>query len=285
MAKRIPRWVLVSCSGCVVVILVAAGLMVGGVFVFRDALRSFEEADQTLETVAAKYGPIPAFRPSLDGAIPPGRMDAFLTVRETMAPVREGLGQTLGVLSGASGGTDASTGSFGKLTASFYLLHRLADFVDEQNRALLEAEMGHGEYYYLYTLAYYSWLRKPLDDGPSFKLVNEHGYVFDTVASMDEAAVREYRIEQARGSLNRLLLSVQRNQLSDLTVGEVDDDHQPWVKRLSEEIAAMEADSRRLPWEDGLPEVIAASFEPYRGRLEENYSDMCNALEVGLARR
>jgi hypothetical protein len=47
----------------------------------------------------------------------------------------------------------------------------------------------------------------------------------------------------------------------------------------------METDANRIPWEDGLPDVIANSLEPFRERLEQGYSVMCNALEVGVARR
>ena len=47
----------------------------------------------------------------------------------------------------------------------------------------------------------------------------------------------------------------------------------------------MVADGRRLPWEDGVPEAVAASLRPYRERLAESYGEMCNALELGVARR
>ena len=282
MAGRVPRWLLGCGIGCGVVILVGAGLIVGSVLFFRNALQDFERADQTMETVEERYGPIETFRPQPDGAIPPQRMDAFLAVRERSAPARENLDRSLSALSGRPGETPTRIGGLRRLVAGGRLLHQLAAFVDQRNEALLEAEMGLGEYYYLYTLTYYSWLGKPLDDGPSFKLVGENGYVLETIENIDESVVRDYRIEQVRGSLNRLLLPVLRNQRSDLAGGGLDRD---WADVLSAEMAAMEANPRRLPWEDGLPQLIASSLEPYRGRLQESYSPMCNALEAGLARR
>ena len=51
---------------------------------------------------------------------------------------------------------------------------------------------------------------------------------------------------------------------------------------LDREIAAMNADRDRLPWQDGVPPQLEASLEPYRERLESSYSIMCNPLEAGI---
>lgn len=275
MAKRIPRWVVVCGIGCGTLVLVGAGLVVGGALLLRAAVQDFERADQTMEAVEQRYGPIEAFRPLPGGRIPAERIDAFLTVREKMAPVREGLGRSLRQLSGEGG-------RLAKLRAGAYLLPRAADFVGERHAGLLEAEMGLGEYNYLYALAYYAWLEKPPEDGPAFQLVGDDGYVLETVGTLDEPVVRNLRAEQVRASLNQLLLPVLRNQQADLAGAGPDAE---WPETLSAEIAAMETDSQRLPWQDGVPPVIAASLEPYRDRFEASYCPMCNALEVGLARR
>jgi hypothetical protein len=55
-----------------------------------------------------------------------------------------------------------------------------------------------------------------------------------------------------------------------------------WREALSEEVAAMEDEDLRLPWEEGLPAVIEASLEPYRERLSESYSALCNPLETNF---
>lgn len=47
----------------------------------------------------------------------------------------------------------------------------------------------------------------------------------------------------------------------------------------------MEADRYRLPWQDGLPEVLEISLSPFRERLEASYSKMTNALEVAFEQR
>jgi hypothetical protein len=283
---KIPRWVMISGIGCAGIVLVAVGLSVGSFFFFRDALRSFEQADSTLETVSERHGPIDAFRADPGGAIRPERVEAFLSARESVAPARQETEETLLLL----GGEDAGDGpkpftSLRKFAAGVGLLHEVAGFLHRRNEVLLDVGVGLGEYYYIYTLAYYSWLGRSPGDGPSFRLVGDRGFVMEEIERLDETEVRARRAEMARESLNRLLLPVLREQLSAGAGHEVDGGLEAWREALAAEIEAMESDAGRLPWEDGLPPVLASSLEPYRDRLEASYDPMCNALEVGLARR
>jgi hypothetical protein len=269
---------------CVTAILVVGLAVVGSVLFFRDALRDFERADLAMETVEERYGPVEGFRPEADGAILPERMETFLTVRELSSSASERMERSLIVLSKSDEPEEEQPGPIRKLTAGVGLAHGVAGFLTRRNEALLEMDMGLGEYYYIYSLAYYSWLDKSPADGPSFKLVGESGYVLEDLSELDEPSVREYREEQARRSLNRLLLPVLRNQLSELSA-ERDGEPQSWRETLAAEIAALETDADRLPWENGLPETIASSLGPYRDRLERSYLPMCNAVDVGVARR
>jgi hypothetical protein len=296
MGKKRRRWLLGCSIGCAALVLVLGGLIAGGFFFFRDALQEFEQADQKLETVAERFGPIPSFRPDFDGVIRPERIEAFLAAREAVAAARQEMDRSLNVLSAnrADGATEEGRGSrlpklpagvIGKTRAGLWLVHELAGFLGQRNDALLESEIGLGEYYYIYALAFYSWLQKSPADGPSFKLVGERGYVLETLEGLPEAAVREYRMDVTRKSLNRLLLPVLKNQLSDLKAVESGSEIQAWRQMLEAEILEMETDAYRIPWEGGLPGVIEVSLAPFRDRLESNYSIMCNALEIGVARR
>ena len=55
-----------------------------------------------------------------------------------------------------------------------------------------------------------------------------------------------------------------------------------WREMLEAEVDALERDPYRLPWRDDLPAATAASFEPFRERLETSYSEICNPLEIGM---
>jgi hypothetical protein len=284
MASKLPGWVKVTGVGCIVVIVLGIASVVGTVFFFRDAIKQFETADSSMEDVEEQFGSIPAFHPRADGTILPGRIEAFLESRDTNTSERLKLERSLALLSGE--GDAVRFAGIRKVTAGVRLLHGVARFLADRNAALLEADMGLGEYYYIYTLAYYPWLGKSPDDGPSFRLVGDSGYVLEEVRpDLTEAEVREVRTTLARESLNRLLLPVLRNQLADLEAEGSPPGLQEWREALEAEIAALEGDARRLPWEDGLPTVIETSLEPYRGRFERSYSAMCNALEIGVARR
>jgi hypothetical protein len=227
MAKTKRGWLMGCGIGCGAFILIVVGLMIASSLFFRNAIQEFEQADQSMETVAERFGSISDFRPDVDGMIRPERIEAFLAARETVAAERQEMDRSLNALSADRAAADSEqgragrlprlpTGVIGKTRAGVWLMHQLADFLRQRNEALMESEIGLGEYYYIYTLAYYGWLEKSPVDGPSFKLVGERGYVFEEIENLPEAAVREYRNEVTRGSLNRLFLPVLRNQLNDL---------------------------------------------------------------------
>ena len=47
----------------------------------------------------------------------------------------------------------------------------------------------------------------------------------------------------------------------------------------------MEADPHRLPWQDGLPEVLESSLKPFRDRLEASYGRITNMFEISYERK
>jgi len=56
---------------------------------------------------------------------------------------------------------------FKGLKAGFGFTGSLAEYLRERGTALLDQEMGLGEYLYLYSVVYYSWLGKDPGAGPS----------------------------------------------------------------------------------------------------------------------
>jgi hypothetical protein len=106
--------------------------------------------------------------------------------------------------------------------------------------------MGLGEYSFIYAMAYHRQLLAP-----------------DTEARLftGSAANRRVRAELA-GMLRRQFEAA-------LATEEVD---AAWLSALEAEAAALEDDPERLPWQDGLPEVIETCFGPYRQALDDSYS-------------
>jgi hypothetical protein len=195
-----------------------------------------------------------------------------------MVPVREDLQDQLNLLADGERGQIGSPSRLLQMVrAGVGLLTEIADFYRTRNEQLLAHEMGLGEYYYIYCLAYYAWLGKSVADGPPFRLVSGE----DHSEGVDEFDVREERRERILSHARSALLPMLRNQLARLEEQDPGEDARIWRQSLKAEIAALEADPYRLPWRDGLPEPLQTSLGPFRSRLEESYSATCNALELG----
>ena len=54
------------------------------------------------------------------------------------------------------------------------------------------------------------------------------------------------------------------------------------MAQLSTEAASLESEHLKLLWEDGLPDHVRASLDPFRSRLEASYDPMTSILEMGL---
>jgi len=135
----------------------------------------------------------------------------------------------------------------------------IGNFFEARNRALLEQGMGLGEYSYLYVVTYYGFLGHDPRD------------------SVEDVPMPNVAARRLSGELRSML----RHQLDSLPADAPDG----WRERLAAEIATLEEEPRRLPWEDGLPGPIAASLEPYRERIEASYRAETNPFELGRNKR
>jgi hypothetical protein len=286
MAGGTQKW-LVGCGiGCGFLILAAGGVGTCGYLGVQKIKDRAERLDEGFDALYEQYGRPAEYAPPADGVVPAGRMEAFLAVRAAMAPSRDELAAVLTELDADTKGVG---GVFKKIGAGVSVLPSMFDFIDERNLALSEEQMGVGEYLYIYSLAYYSWLGKDPADGPSFT-VSDHDDADDDRVSFrwggdagpgsdDPREVRERRGREIRRYLNGIQHQMLANQLDAAQGRGLDED---WLARLEAERAALDGSADRLMWEDGLPEAVAAAFAPFRDRLEAAYSPVMNVVEVGL---
>jgi hypothetical protein len=203
-----------------------------------------------------------------------------------MVPAREELERSFRILE--EGGDERaddeeSRSVFKRIKTGFGMIPQIADFYKSHVQALLDVEMGMGEYYYIYSIAYYSWLGKSVLEGPDLQIRgDDEGYRF---RDWDEHESEEVRRDMTYRWLHRISLPMIQKQYETLTAGDVPRAQIGWRNALKAEIEAMESDRYRLLWQDGLPEVIKKSLEPYRQRFENSYSPLTNALEISLERR
>jgi hypothetical protein len=282
------KW-LVGCGiGCAVIILIVIVLGVGGYMFFKNLVGEFQEQEELMEILTERYGQITDFCPEPDGPIGPSRIEAFLSARDAFAPYREKLATSMRELQEKVGQSEVEVKKpknvFEMMKLGFGLVPQIAEFMKFRNQALLDGEMGMGEYTYIYAIAYFSWLEKPPEDGPDFEVTGEDDSRVH-LGEINKEEIREERRDSMLRRLHRILLPMLKNQLEKLTASGSSEVLSGWKDRLEAEIQAMEEDRFRLPWEDGLPDLIETSLSPYRDRLERSYDAMTNPFELTIEQR
>jgi hypothetical protein len=277
------KW-LVGCGiGCAVIILILIVLGIGGYMFFKNLIGEFSAQEELMAALTERYGEIRDFCPEPDGSIGPSRIEAFLSVREASALFREKLETSMQELQDRAEQSEIEIKKprniFEMVKLGFGLIPQIAEFLKSRNQALLDAEMGMGEYYYLYAIVYFSWLEKRPEDGPDFEVMGPE----DSETRFGERDLEEI-LEERRDSmlrrLHRVLLPMLQNQREKLSARGVTEALSEWEGLLDAEIQAMEEDRFRLPWEGGLPNAIKTSLEPYRDRLEQSYNRLTNPFEL-----
>jgi hypothetical protein len=256
------------------VALLCLALVLGAVVWIRGRMQGVDESIELREALEQRFGPSEDFVPWDDGAIPAERMERFLEVREATMPQRRAIASFFEMLPRDPAEVEQlESGSFlEKLgfvlrlgRAGVGMAEHVAEFLRTRNAELERVGMGPGEYTYVYVSAYYAGLgHSPADD---VERAREAPQGRDASGPWQAAEARRDYLAQLRNLRERL--------------GGAESARADWGERLAAEIEALEADPRRVPWQDGLPEPIRASIEPYRERLEATYSPLTNPLELG----
>jgi hypothetical protein len=281
------KWLIGCGIGCGAILLIVILLIMGGFFFVKNIAEDFKDSAALMDTLVEEYGEIEDYCPDPSGAINPERLKAFLAAREAMVPAREELERSIRFLQDRGGreegGEEERRGVFKKVTTGFGLIPRISAFYKARVQALMDADMGIGEYYYIYTIAYFSWLGKPLLDGPDFQIrEDDQGYRFQ---EWEDEEAQEIRQDMTLRWLHRIILPMLKNQHEKLIKEDKSRVHGRWQRTLEAEIRAMEGNRYRMVWEDGLPDVLKNSLEPLRPQLEASYSPLTNSLEVAFERR
>ncbi len=282
MAGTGKKWAMGCGIGCGLMIIILGGIgacSYVGIKKFKDQA---EGLDATYEQVQTRFGDPSDFVPSPDGTISPERVEAFLTIRDDMEPVRTSMSDMLQTLDG-----DASW--LAKAQAGFKLVPGILSYIGERNKVLLANDMGVGEYQHIYALSYFVLLVKDPSDGPGFVITGDNDESENSGVNWgfnsDSKGVHKKRATRVRTFVNDVQVVVLANQLeaykATLPVG-TDLAADSWGSALEAELQAMKLETLRFPWEEGLPEPIRTSLEPYRDRLDQSYDAMTSTIEMGL---
>jgi hypothetical protein len=286
--KSSNKWLIglgIGCGGAIVLLIIIG---IGGYFFVRNMTQGFRESQALMRTLEEKYGRPEAYVPGLDGVIAAGRMEAFLAVREAAAPVRQSLEESLETLVKDQQARETegrrARNVFSSIRAGIGTIPQFSGFVKARSQALLDQGMGLGEYYYLYAIAYYAWLKKSPEDGAGVDL---RGGGFSPGDRAGEDA-RDVSRDMTLRRVHREILPMLENLLAKLRSGAGSGGGgaaDKWTEALAVEVKLMETDRYRVPFQDGVPEVIEKSLRPFRERLEKSYSRATNLFEFILQER
>lgn len=282
MAKKRSLWLYGCGLGCAVLGLAAAGILGAGMLFVNRITTGFSEAVAAREQLEQRHGAPESFVPWPDGSIPADRLERFARVRETMSPAREAIAATFSRLPITPERSEElkQAQGFSRFVKAFSigrealgLAPNLAQFFGSRDQALLGAEMGMGEYTYLYSVAYHAWLGHPAQDGPGEEWT-EPGHEDRRGRVRMNGPGSQWRVRDE-------LLQMLKNQQAALAA----DAPAAWREAVAAEIAAMEEDEDRLAWQEGVPAPTAAALEPFRARLEATYSRTTNPFELSRTTR
>jgi len=266
--------VLAGCGvGCLLVTVVMIGVGWMGYRWARMAAEAVESAGRTEAELEERYGKVREYRPPVDEWLPADRLAAFLEIRDALAPQRAALSEAVGAFA-PSDGESGMVGGLRAARAGVGMAPVILEFTNARNQALLDRDMGLGEYTWYYWLTYHAWLGHPADDSLLHDIMAERSSSPGGVEMHFGDGMEPERMTwRLRRDVRAMLRTLEAEIASD-------PERASLRELVSEELTALEADPARVPWQDGLPESLAVALEPHRTHLEESYSPATNPFEL-----
>ena len=249
--------------GCGVLMVIAIALpFVLGVMMMGP----FKRAVDDRHAIEEQFGPQEAYVPPASGVPSADRIEVFLGIRRAFAEPCADLTQAEKQMQKMETFDDQDEVDRMEVMREAFSLTKslmgvgpvLGHFYEIRNQSLLEAGMGLGEFTYIFAVAYNDRL---LDEPEGEQLFGP--------------AATNRRVRRALRSMLENQLEVLRSEGGE----DVD------IELLEAEIAAMQADDKRVPWQDGIPQPIADALVPYREELDELYCPAMAALELMINER
>ncbi len=282
--KTFSKWLTGCGIGCGVLVVIAIGVGLTIFMYTRNAVQEFKEIGESVSRVDKQFGRVEDYAPEPDGRIPADRVEAFLAVRKATTPARGELAKSIHTLESEIGGPNGQRGGFWHAMRAARTgvgaVPQIARFHKARADAQLENRMGHGEYSYIYCLAYYSWLKKDPGDGPEKLRLGSNNNV--TFGNHDGGTddTREQTRQAVMSFVRRYMRPMLRNAVRQQAEKSPKAEKTAWQQTVEKEIAKLESEWQRIPWSDGLPPEIQESFEPFKADLEESYDPLLNILEL-----
>ncbi len=267
MTSTPQKWLLGCGLGCAALIAILITVIAGGVMFIRGRFQPLEQAAASRNKLVSALGTPETYFPSPNGAVSPEKMESFLSVREQLKESQQRLESV--VLGFDFDRLEKKKPSFsevlGIINGISAIISPFGEYYAKRNQALLDRKMSLGEYLYIYSLVYHTWLGHKPEEGPP-------------LFSRDARTGRNssFSPEIIRSQYRRLFIRMLENQLRGVS----ESDKSDLRAALKKEMDRLESDFGRRVWQDGLPAPLEASFSPYRARLESLYNRTTNCFEL-----
>ena len=244
-----------GCGGALVVALVLIGFSVMQVRQINQ--RAFEAGDE----IDARFGTIDDFRPSAGPAITPEQLERFIEVRlAVMGVCDEFGGMHAGMIAMSGPGASGGANLWNNISRGMHRIRAivaapglLGEFAGIRNEALLEQNMGMGEYVWIYALVFYT----ALGEEP---VLNK----------------TETRPGNIADNARFALMGMMERRASALRSAGLDEEADLW----EQEKTLMINEPHRVPFADGVPAALATVIESRREVLAALFCTHTDALEL-----
>ena len=247
-----------AAAGCGCLVVAAVAILVVMTAMIMLPMTRAVVARTDLETT---YGTQEAYVPPASGAPSADRIEAFLAVRRALAGACEDfwyVEKQVAKLDAFDNRDDVSkieamSQALSTSKAMMGVGSLIGHFYETRNQALVNAEMGLGEYTYIYVLAYHDEIVNPT------------------------AKLQLFGPEVVNRRVHAALRSMLDHQLE---LARRDGGSEDAVAALAAQVQALENDLDRIPWQGGLPPAIAASILPFREELDLAWCRSTSPLEL-----
>lgn len=233
-----------------------------GFYFLTAGVRDAKRLEQTL---IDRFDWAEKYTPSIDGSIAAQRIEAFIRVREALQTVCADYQAILISISDLDKLEDdqdnsatevASTGMQG-FKSAFSAGPKMLEFSGTRNQALLDENMGLGEYMYIYLTSY------------GKQLANEPDSAF---SGMEEAFISDRARKEFIQILTNQLLAIQTSgpQSADPAL----------ITDLQAEVEALKDGSHSSPWPNGPVGKTREALAPYQQRLSDLYCSGVVKIEL-----